>query len=471
MCLAIPNNTLFVRRLLTRRRQKMLMAAAVLHMLEDEDDHKPLRGRMMGSKNIRRTRKEVENMWNELGGYARKAWRMSLDSFKSLHAKLEARLRDEFHAGDRTAGGKTPNGDIPTKLRLSAAIRFFAGAAVYDIMLTHGMGRQTVYQSVYGVVNVVNAEPSLSFNDNGAEFPSHEEQKEIAAGFELKSGAGFDKIVLAVDGMLVWTIQPSMADCEYLKIGQRLFHCYRKDKFGWLLMAGCDDQTRFRWADIRHPSSTSDYLAWTTSTVGRELENEDSDLVLGGHSIAGDNAFVESMSMSTPVPGIHISDVEDGYNFYLSQLRITIERAFGILVHRWGVLRRPLSMSILKVPAIVTCLMRLHNFCIDVDSRRTPSPLVDDERNIRRVASRRIRRRRVSSSKRKRKRTYRKSAPSAVALDDRGTPSSLLGSGHHFQDEPRGTGRRPHSPRDLRTPMRIMMQQVADLDLRRPALN
>ena len=50
---------------------------------------------------------------------------------------------------------------------------------------------------------MINAEKSLSFNENGAEFPSHDEQRDIAAGFLTKSGAGFDKIVLALDGILV----------------------------------------------------------------------------------------------------------------------------------------------------------------------------------------------------------------------------------------------------------------------------
>ena len=342
-----------------------MMAACVLEMLGDEDA-KPLRGRMLGSKNVRRTRKKVKNLWAELGCYARKAYRMSMDAFDVLHDTIEDALEEEFKSkdGDRDRG-VTPNGDIPTKLRLSAALRFFAGGAVYDIMLTHGMGRASVYKSVYGVVNVINAEKSLSFNENGAEFPSHDEQRDIAAGFLTKSGAGFDKIVLALDGMLVWTIQPNRADCEFLEIGERQFHCYRKDKFGFLLMAGCDHETKFRWADIRMPAICSDYLAWNSSKVGRQLSKDDCDIILEGHSIAGDNAFVENMSMSTPIPGLHISDAEDAYNFYLSQLRITIERAFGMLVHRWGILRRPLSMSIVKVPALVTCLMRLHNFCID----------------------------------------------------------------------------------------------------------
>ena len=82
-------------------------------------------------------------------------------------------------------------------------------------------------------------------------------------------------------------------------------------------MAGCDHLTRFRWADIAHPAVTSDYLGWVSSDLGRALENDDSDIVLPGHSIAGDNAFCENMTMSTPVPGTKISKVEDAYNFYL----------------------------------------------------------------------------------------------------------------------------------------------------------
>ena len=61
-----------------------MMAACVLEMLGDEDA-KPLRGRMLGSKNVRRTRKKVKNLWAELGCYARKAYRMSMEAFGVLH--------------------------------------------------------------------------------------------------------------------------------------------------------------------------------------------------------------------------------------------------------------------------------------------------------------------------------------------------------------------------------------------------
>ena len=47
------------------------------------------------------------------------------------------------------------NGIVPTKLRLSCTIQCFAGAAVHGLSLTHGMGRSTTCQSIWGVIDTV----------------------------------------------------------------------------------------------------------------------------------------------------------------------------------------------------------------------------------------------------------------------------------------------------------------------------
>ena len=299
---------------------------------------------------------------------------MSRESFMALYENLcpslEEHFDDGFHGRQRP-----PNGRISTKLRLSAALCFFAGATVYDILLTHGIDRASVYKSVYGVVNVVNSHPSLALNDDGKAFPSHDEQREIAHGFHKKSGAGFDKVILKVDGMLVWTIQPSKADCEAMNIGERMFHYHRKDKYGFLLLTGCNHLTRFCWAEICHLAVRSDYLAWTSSDLGSQLADNNINIILPGHTIISDSASVENMTIATPIPWYHLSPVEDGCNFYLSQLHITIERAFGILVHQLGNPSRPLSMSALKVPAMVTCLMRLHIYYVNADGSNTPGTM------------------------------------------------------------------------------------------------
>lgn len=415
---------------------------------EDDDSDRHLRGRLLGSKNIKRTRQSVDSMFGQLGSYIRRAWKSDVEEFLQLHKTLSPYLEEQFGTGERSRG-ETVNGAVSTKLRLSVALRYFSGASVYDLMLSHGLGRQTIYNSIYGVANAVNNCPELDFNADGAEFPSHEEQREIAAGFKMKSAADFDKVMLAVDGMLVWTKQPTEEDCEDLNIGARSFHCFRKDKYGVLLMAGCDHKCRFRWADISHPGCTSDFTAWVTSKLGIALMDPEQKIVAKDHTMVGDNAFVESNTMAIPLPGKHLSQYQDAYNFYFSQLRITIERAFGILVHRFGMLRSPISISIKKVPAIVKCLMRLHNYYIDHCGRRCSSPLKEDERRIQYRAWR--------------------AKSRAVTLNENRCPEDLLGSGHHFDDVEKDRRKKKRLV-DGQTPMRRMMEMVVEKDLSRPTV-
>ena len=149
MCFARPNqrSPIFVKRHTNCCRQHLTMAACILDML-DEDEENSLRCRLLGSKTICRTRKKVESMFADLGWQTRKAWRMSMDTFLILHETLQERLEEEFNVQKRTRGGVL-NGEIPRKLWLSAVIRYFAGASIYNIILTHSMSKQSVYNSVW----------------------------------------------------------------------------------------------------------------------------------------------------------------------------------------------------------------------------------------------------------------------------------------------------------------------------------
>jgi hypothetical protein len=79
----------------------------------------------------------VERMFHQLGGHAVKAYKSSLEMFNLLHSILETYLIKQFSNSKRGH----PNGPIPTRLRLSCAIRYLCGASVYDLMLTHGISQ------------------------------------------------------------------------------------------------------------------------------------------------------------------------------------------------------------------------------------------------------------------------------------------------------------------------------------------
>jgi hypothetical protein len=74
---------------------------------------------------------------------------------------------------------------------------------------------------------------------------------------------------------------------------------------------------------------------------------------------------------------------KDAFNYFHSSLRINIECAFGMLVHCFGMLRKPIPMniSIGKMTSLVMCLCKLHNFCIN-EAESILRPLAVDVMNI-----------------------------------------------------------------------------------------
>ena len=84
--------------------------------------------------------------------------------------------------------------------------------------------------------------------------------------------------------------------------------------------------------------------------------------------------------MVTPYKNVRAGD-KDNFNFYHSQLRINIECAFGQLVSRWPILRRPLSTNfgVKKQIALVHALCSLHNYCKNQRHNNDDSMIESDD--------------------------------------------------------------------------------------------
>ena len=129
--------------------------------------------------------------------------------------------------------------------------------------------------------------------------------------------------------------------------------------------------------------------------------------------------------MATPYPNVSGFNLrQDNYNFYHSQLRIKIECAFGILVQRFGYLRKKAAQRhpMTKVMAIVACMCRIHNWMIDrtvgpVTTFSIPAYTDEDAFDI--------------------------AVEGAVPMEERPGhhrrerfPNQLLDAGNHFDDDP-----------------------------------
>ena len=177
---------------------------------------------------------------------------------------------------------------------------------------------------------------------------------------------------------------------------------------------------------------------------------EETDLLLQSKTLVGDNAYVKCKFMSVPFQG-RVNGYEDAYNFYLSQLRITIECAFGVLVHRWAILRGPLNMPIKKVGPLLMCLCCLHNFCINKKETFVEKSQLEDGRNIVRSINLDYYSRHPNSH----------DDPGDIVKIERRCPSSLLGGGHPFND----ASSYRHQHRNTRCPMDDMFDSIKEQNL------
>lgn len=434
----------------------LLYAAAALVYVGD-DEYNIYGGNKM--QEMHRRRKDLEkDIFVPLGSsFIRRSYRMSKESFYRLHSILQPQLEQHFFPkqGGKRCHKKNPY-LIKTETRLSVAIRIFAGGSPYDVMLTHGISFTSIFTSLWGVVECINKCTELAF-----QFPTHDEQKKIAKGFQNRSFAGFDCVVGAIDGILIWTKKPSLNECRQMKCGESQFKCTRKDKFGLNMQAICDHDLKFLWVDLNWPGVASDFMAWCTSSLCQDLENNtESNILLPGMTLVGDSAYVKASHMAVPVKGGELDGFSDAYNFYQSQLRITIERAFGVLVHRWSILRAPLLFPIAKVPPLVVCLCRLHNFCIDDDKNQhseqsSPEMNAEDVANIQRH---------IRHSNHENRRHQRRDH-GIVRFDIDANPVSLLDGGSHFTDCTR------QIPTQNECAMDRMLKRVEDMGLTRPVVH
>jgi hypothetical protein len=411
-----------------------------------------------GHVHRKRKRKYVNDIFSELGPhYVRRAYRMEPSSFWKLCRLLRPYLKNKESKKKGPIGAK--NGLIPSPTKVSVAIRYFAGGSPYDISVVHGISHTDVFRCVWTVVDAVNACPEFAFK-----YPSDwKEQQQLADGFKSISKGIFNCCAGAIDGILVWIERPSSKHCEISECGVKKFFCGRKKKFGLNMQATCDHNKKFLDIYLKHPASTSDYLSFCSSPLFCKLES--AGFMKPGLCIFGDNAYVNTPYMATPYKSVRDGS-KDAYNYFHSNCRITIECAFGMLVHRWGILCKPMStkLPISKVTSIVRCLCRLHNFCIEerlsrmLDQATQESPFEEiNEEVADHLDSDQV--------------NILLSGGSSLFTDTTFSPEALLHGGEHWDDVSRNVRVSRRGTGTDKLPREVMCEIVENRGLRRPTPN
>jgi hypothetical protein len=129
----------------------------------------------------------------------------------------------------------------------------------------------------------------------------------------------------------------------------------------------CDARGKCIAVTCKHVGSTNDIQALFETSNLIELN------ICHQHPYhwVGDAIYTDTRTLMSPYPGVNLHETDpskESFNFILSQLRITIERVFGMFVQRFGILWRPSKFELKFIMEIVHACCRLHNFLVDMRS-------------------------------------------------------------------------------------------------------
>jgi DDE superfamily endonuclease len=281
-------------------------------------------------------------------------YRMRYSSFCKLVNMIGITV-DEVQS-QRSTSGNTP---IIPELIVAMSLRYLAGGNKAIIADFFGVSDASVDRCIDIFLDKVMACEAIQIMVPA----TGPELRQIANGFSSVSSAGskiFDGCVGAIDGWLVEITKPQVPNSGDYYSGH--YSC-----FGLNVIAVCDHRLRFTFMAVAGTGRTNDNRALRHL---HELLNWIDNLP-PQYFLIGDNAFTLTNKMLVPFSGPQRSHQHKRvYNYFLSQLRIRIEMAFGLMTTKWRIFRRPLDTTLEKTKKIIVVTMILHNFVLMNDGMR-----------------------------------------------------------------------------------------------------
>jgi hypothetical protein len=254
---------------------------------------------------------------------------MSLDTFNKLLNLLcpTLQLNDKY----AVMTGMEP---ICCEIMLRCTIRFLSGGSYHDIRATVSISKPSFYRLVWHTIDCINKSPALD-----VQLPSIDQLNSIRDGFKRISTDGvMNGCVGSLDGYLLRITAPSFAKCRNVTAYFSGHYC----TYGINVQAMCDADCRFLFFALASPGKTNDIVALRKTSLSAWIES-----LPPGFFVAADCAYSITEHLVAPYSGPQrYSEWCDNFNFFLSQIRIRIEMAFGLLVTKWHILHTPINVKL-----------------------------------------------------------------------------------------------------------------------------
>lgn len=280
-------------------------------------------------------------------------YKMTEASFNVLVDLLAPDLQvNEAKSRNSTAGVQP----IDARLIVAAGLRFLGGEsyrALRDIFHFSIPSSKRIVRKFLDAV-IANLDIYLPTSD--------EELEALAAGWTQKSSADgcYHGLLLALDGYLSTRTVPDRTECPNASD----FFSGHKKLPAVNVQAAVDHMLRFRYIAVASPGKVNDGRAFLKCRgLLQWLQILDPKFY-----ICADNAYPLSNQILVPFKGAQAIPIyNSSYNFYLSQLRIRVELAFGRMTTKFRILRTKMTCKVATQSKIIQAVARLHNFIIDND--------------------------------------------------------------------------------------------------------
>ena len=289
-------------------------------------------------------------------------FRMPPEHWDYLLEGIRDAITVDYEKSRESTGGNDP---IYPEIIMAMGLRFLGlGSTPADLADLYGMSMTSCRRCLNMFLNAIDYNTELPELQVRLPDPTNDTAlRDLADRWENVSTVFrlFENNLGCLDGWLPRTQAPSVPNQADYFSGH--YQCY-----GLNVQAMCDPDLLFLYVAVAAPGKTNDARAfYRCNDLIQWLEALPEEY----YSI-GDNAYPLSLRMLIPFNKAEIvafgkyADCARTYNFYLSQLRMRIEMAFGRLTTKWRILRRTLDFKCENNAKLVRVCIKLHNFCINM---------------------------------------------------------------------------------------------------------